>query len=469
MTRRLLVSYLTITAFVLLILEVPLGVTFARSERDRLTADIERDARVIATFAEDTLEGRGKEDLKAYADDYKREYGGRVVIVDTSGISVADSETPRRQRRDFSTRPEIQHALQDGEKAAGIRHSDTLGMNLLYVAVPVASGRSIFGAVRITYPTARLDERVRRNWIALGLLGLVVLVSVAAVGAVLARSVTRPIRELDVAARGLAAGDLSARAPAGAGPPEVQGLARQFNDMAARMQELVGAQRAFVADASHELRTPLTALRLRLENLESAGSEELRRDLEAAGEEIGRLGRVVDGLLALARAEGTRPERALTDVSREAAERVDVWQPLAEEQGVALALESSGPAAALAVPGAVVQVLDNLLANALEVAPAGTTVTVRVVADGAAPPASDAPGMVEVHVVDQGPGLAAEERARAFDRFWRGTAGATGRGSGLGLAIVAQLAGASGGDARLDAAPGGGLDAVVRLPRPGKA
>jgi signal transduction histidine kinase len=141
-------------------------------------------------------------------------------------------------------------------------------------------------------------------------------------------------------------------------------------------------------------------------------------------------------------------------VGATAAERVEVWTALAEEQGVSLALASTGEHRALAVPGAVAQVLDNLLANALEVAPENSTVVVEVRSAGDA---------VELHVVDTGPGLQEEERARAFDRFWRGPSASEG-GSGLGLAIVAQLAVASGGEASLAAAPTGGIDACVRLP-----
>lgn len=458
MTRRLVLSYLSITAFFLLILEIPLGISFARSERDRLTSSIERDARVLATYAEDTLEGHSEVDLQRFADQYEARTGGRVVIVDVDGTSIADSDDPGASRNFLSqSRPEFGVAIREGRAYSGTRASKTLGQRILYVAVPVASSGEVFGAVRITYPAGRLDDRVRRNWISLGLLAGVVLTTVAAVGTVLARSVTRPLRDLGAAVDALAAGAFASRVPAGSGPPEVRNLAQQFNAMAARLEELVGVQRAFVADASHELRTPLTALRLRLENLRSAPSEEIHRDVEAATTEIGRLARLVDGLLALARAEGARPVREAVDVAVVAAERVEVWQALAEEQGACIELEvgGSGPAAALAVPGGLEQILDNLLSNALEVAPASSPITVRVLAGKAT---------VEVHVIDRGPGLSDEERRRAFDRFWRSANAASGHGSGLGLAIVAQLAGASGGSARLDRGPNGGIDAVVILP-----
>ena len=107
----------------------------------------------------------------------------------------------------------------------------------------------------------------------------------------------------------------------------------------------------------------------------------------------------------------------------------------------------------MAVPGALEQILDNLLANALEVAPTGSTVEVHIEQSGPD---------TEIHVIDHGPGLDDAARARAFDRFWRAPDAPIG-GTGLGLAIVRQLAEQSGGHAELRAAPGGGLDAVVTL------
>jgi signal transduction histidine kinase len=451
MTRRLLLSYLTITAFVLLILEIPLALTYERSQRDRLTADVERDARVLATRVEGSLSNDDTELVQQLATEYQQAVGGRVVVVDPDGISVADSDGTTA--RDFSTRPEFRSALSTGAPASGRRHSDTLGEDLLYVAVPVASSGSVLGAVRITFPTSALDAKVHRYWLTLAAIGGVVLITVAGVGFVLARSVTGPVRNLEHVADRLAAGDLAARARDDAGPPEVRALAESVNEMADRIGGLVDAQRSFVANASHELRTPLTALRLQLENLRDAETAG-RPEVEASAAEVARLARLVDGLLGLARAEGARPERVVVDVAAEARERVDVWNALAEEQDVRLVLDVDGQARADVVPGAVAQVLDNLLANAIEVAPPGSDVQVSV-CSGAR--------YVDLHVVDAGPGLSEAERARAFDRFWRGRDGAPG-GSGLGLAIVAQLAASSGGDATLlPASDDGGIDARVRF------
>lgn len=456
MTRRLLASYLTITAFALVVLVVPLGLSFAGRERDRLLVAVERDATTVAALAEDALEAGQPPALLAsvlagYAGD-----GGRVVVVDRRGFSVADTDAPGivgSDVRDFSTRPEFQTALAGG-RASGIRASETLGHGLLYVAVPVSSGGTVHGAVRVTFPSSTVDARVRDNWLRLAALAALVLGAVTGVGLVLARSVTRPVRQIDLASRRLAGGDLAARVPAPHGAPELRALASTFNAMAERLEDLVSAQRQFVADASHQLRTPLTALRLRLEILEGGLRGPQRARAEAALQETARLGRLVEALLALARADAGPPAAAV-DLSAAVRERVAVWREVAERQGVELVLVDAEGAAVSAVGGAIEQVLDNLIANALHASPRGSRVSVSV---------RPGPVMTEVHVLDEGPGMTDEERAHAFDRFWR-PAQATTPGFGLGLAIVRQLVGSSGGEVRLDSNPAGrGLDAVVRLP-----
>ena len=452
MTRRLLVSYLTLTFIVLAILEIPLGITFARHERRALSGAVERDAFVLASQAEDVLEGTDVRDLNGLVSDYRRRTGARVVIVNRDGMSIADSDPLSPTATNFSTRPEIKIALR-GEVANGIRRSETLGRDLLFVAVPVASGR-IFGAVRITYPTSAVDARIRRSWMTLGLVAVVVFVVASLVGLRFASSVTKPLKVLERSATTLARGDLSARVEQPEGPPEVRSLGHAFNDMAARLEELVVAQRSFVDDASHQLRTPLTALRLRLETLEEEVPAALSRDAEAAVREALRLETIVEGLLALSRAEGPKTERRRVEIARVIADRQDAWAPLAADRSVSLNVGATDDLA-WEIPGAVHQILDNLLANAIQASPPGSTIRVSAAAEGAT---------VVIHVVDEGRGMTEGERLRAFDRFWRAPDREEG-GSGLGLAIVRQLARASGGEAHIDAAPGGGLDAWVALER----
>jgi signal transduction histidine kinase len=450
--RRLLATYLTITAFVLAAVVIPLGRTFDDREQDRLVFDIERDAQAVASLSEDALEAGQAPAIDAALADYA-DTGGRIVVVDSRGISVADSDRPGAEPRDFSTRPEFAAAL-DGEHSSGTRASETLGNELMYVALPVASGGVVHGAVRVSYPTSTLHARVMSMWLRLGLLSLVVLAAVTTVGVVLARSVTRPVRRLRRAAIGLAGGDLAVRVQLDGGAPELRDLADTFNATAERLAHLVESQRRFVADASHQLRTPLTALRLRLETLAPAVALGARPKLDAALSETERLARLVQSLLVLARSDAD-PVRVDVDLAGIVAERAESWGPVAQDDDITLIPDAPIPPTRVrAVPGALEQILDNLLSNALDVAPPGTTVTLHV---------AQAAHRVELHVIDQGPGMTAETREQAFERFWR-PAGATGQGFGLGLAIVRQLAIACGGEVRLDPGPAGrGTDAVVQL------
>ncbi len=466
MARRLLLAYVTLIAVVLLVLEVPLGVTYRDRQLDDLRAAVQGDAVILASYAEDSLEsGQGTNAaLQRLAAEYTRRSNGRVVIVDAVGIAIIDTMPLADDTvvRDFSTRPEIGVALAGGV-ASGVRGSVTLGTRLLYVAVPVASSGVVHGAVRITFPTSTVDGRVRRNWLSLALIGVGTIGAATAAGIALARWVVRPLRRLEEATTALGRGALDTRIAVNDGPPEVRRLAAAVNETAARLEALVGAQDAFVADASHQLRTPLTSLRLRLELVESS----LREMPEAADEasnvsaslgEVARLSRLVDGLLALAHAErtGASATAEAIDLAAVAQERAEAWSPVADEEHVTLLVESSSPVTVRATADRLAQVLDNLLANAIEAAPARSTVTIS---------ARIGPAGGELHILDRGPGLPDEERERAFDRFWsgRGSGGRLG-GSGLGLAIVRKLVEADGGSVELRLRPGGGIDATVVLP-----
>jgi signal transduction histidine kinase len=448
-TRRLLFGYLTTTIVVLLVLEIPLAIFYKQREIDRLKLGVERDATVLATQYEDLLEAGGPLD-QASAAAYAKRTGVRVVVVDKAGQSVLD--TAGRPGRDFATRPEFRSALA-GMRAEGTRHSNTLHTGLLYVAVPVASGGKVFGAVRLTLDTPEVNAVVHQYWLGLVGVAAVVLVAMAGIGWAIARSMTRPLRHLTGAAARFATGDLTTTEPDPDAPPEIAALGATMNTMAQRLDQLLAEQREFVADASHQLRTPLTALRLRLENLQSdPASPEEAEELGAAIEETNRLAGLVGDLLMFARAEESPAPQAV-ELVQLAADRVDTWSALADAAHVTLEFASpDGPARAMAVPGGVEQILDNLIDNAITAAPPQTRITVTV-----------RRGRTEhrLTIADEGPGLSDALKARALERFWRFDR--SNPGSGLGLPIASALAKASGGTLALEDSPDGGLAVVVAL------
>jgi len=467
--RRLLTSYLALTLVVLVLLEVPLALSYGARERQQVSTTLERDAYEIANYSEETLEGDGHADIQGYVESYADRTGGHAVVVDAKGQVVADSQAPVAGRS-VARRPELQAALA-GHTSTGSRSGSSLDDAVMYAATPVASAGRILGAVRVTYGADKVNDRIHRYWLLLVATGVACLAAAALIGIFLSRWVTQPLAPMRAAAIRLGQGDLSARVGPAPGPPEVQDVARAFDEMAARLEDLVDAQEAFVADASHQLRTPLTALRLRLENLESEIDDpEAIEDVAGARREGQRLSRLIDGLLTLARADRGRDwsDRQLIDAGAATTERLETWRPIAEEYDVELVGEPSD-LLLRASADRLAQVLDNLLANATDASPPGSQLhlSARRSPDGA---------WVELHVIDQGPGLDADQRRRAFDRFWRGDGGGGPDGhagdgdrpnlggSGLGLAIVRRLVAADGGLVELRQGPGGGLDAVVSYP-----
>ena len=444
MTRRLVLSYLLVSLVVLLILEIPLAIFYYQLERERFIANAERDAVILATYYQDELISGtpvGEADIEV-ARDYSGDTGARVVVVDESGISVAD--TSRDPGRNFSTRPEMEIAL-GGLRDAGYRDSETLETELLYVAVPIASSGSVRGALRLTIDAEEVNSRIRRFWIGLVAIALLILAALALVGLTVARSATEPIKRLRTSAARFGRGDFSPLQVDDAETPvEIQELAESMNAMGRQLEQLIERHRSFVGDASHQLRTPLTSLRLRLENLEAAAIDGTsRHDIEAAIEETIRLSNLVSDLLKLARNDGP-PSLTTVDLGSLAADRVNTWQATTEQRVELLLNRPAGPVEAIAVAGAVEQVLDNLLDNALHVAPPNSRILVTVERG-------------HMHhrlvVTDEGPGLSDDEKARATDRFWR--ADHHRPGTGLGLAVVASLIQASGGTLIFDDNPHG--------------
>lgn len=460
MTRRLLLSYLVLALVVLVALEAPLAVLEASRARSAMVAQAERDATSLALVtAEDVEHGRVTE-VNTIVHQYRVRTGGEVAVVGASGSVIAASGVGTVEDATHDQNAMVGGALSG--QSAGALISER-GRALAAAAVPVLVDGRARGAVLLEISAGSMYARDHEFWLFLGAFAVGVLGLTELVGVLLARSVSKPLANLELAVDKLGKGHLGARASTTEGPEEVRSLGLQFNRMAGRLSELMEAQNRFVADASHQLRSPLTALRLRLENLELMLEPSLADDVAAATGEVQRLSRLVDGLLSLTRAGSDQPQRHPVDVGMVIAERCSAWTALAEERQVSLEggeRVAAGPLAEL-VPGDLDQVLDNLLANALDACPAGSHVRIEVV--------PVAPDRSEVHVIDDGPGLGPEERVRAFERFWqgrdrRGTETAGGGGAGLGLAIVRQLAERNGGEVELRQAGEHGLDAVVTLP-----
>jgi two-component system sensor histidine kinase BaeS len=324
--------------------------------------------------------------------------------------------------------------------------ADFAGSSQIYAAERV--GRSV---VLVTRPDVVTGDDFSRYLSALLIASGVAALLAAAIAALLARRLTQPLRRLGAAAGELAAGRRPEPVPRER-TEELDDLAVAFNGMSEQLLLARDAERGVLLSVSHDLRTPLTSVRGYAEGIED-GTLEPAEAAAVIVREAGRLERLVGDLLALARLrqgvlEVRREPVDLGAVAREAEERL---RPRAAEAGVEVRVEGAG--AAEADQGRILQVVTNLLDNAIRVSPRGGTVAIAV-ADG------------RVQVADEGPGIPPEDLPRAFERFHLRSRGAHSSpdGAGLGLAIVAELSTAMGGTATVENRPTAGAQFTVELP-----
>jgi signal transduction histidine kinase len=361
---------------------------------------------------------------------------GRIAVYLTASGTAASGTAPSGT---LAGGP--QHASAADLRAAAAGRSFIAPVAGGYVVLqPVALGGGRLAVTEVYVPAGQADQGVTASWavmtaVALALIGVSVIVSDR-----LATRVTRPARELAIAAAALGGGDLSARSPL-TGPAELAAAGQAFNLMAERLSAMIAAERDMAADLPHRLRTPLTALRMSAAGL---GPGRAARDTRAA---IDRLEHEVDLIIRAARrpARGEPPGCDAAEVLRE---RMAFWSALAEDQGRPWRLAGADTAVPVPVPRSdLAAAIDALAGNVLRHTAEGTGFSVALQRDE---------GSVTVTVCDAGPGIA--DPAAAVRR------GSSGSGStGLGLDIARRVAEATGGGLRIAAAALGGAQVQLRL------
>jgi signal transduction histidine kinase len=387
--RRIVLATVTVAVVGILVLGVPLAFVARRVVRDDELRRVDREAASVAFAIDDDFEHQRPIDqnlLNALAG------SDRTIIVQPSG------------------QPEVR----GGAHLTGRTLSGTVSVER-------------HGHVTVVVPAAATDRRVAAAGIVIA--GLSALGIVAAVGLALlvARRLSRPVADLARASHRLGAGDFSVRAPR-SGVPELDEVADALDHSAARIDELVRAEREFTSNASHQLRTPLTALRLHLEELSAASDPEVRAEAVAALENADRLGATISDLLAIARSHGSLPA-VPTDVSSLVARRVGSWQAVARRAQREIELRADEGCVVPASEPALEQALDALLDNALRHGDGLVRVTVR-----------SHEHHVEVTVDDAGAGIPPGEVGSVFDRHV-----SLHGGTGVGLSLARTLVEASGG------------------------
>lgn len=439
MTRRILASFIGLLVFLLAAVVVPLGIKISSQQRHDFRQNATATARAIASAEEERLGDSGDPADRSRATPPPVDPGDGVVVLGSTGQIVSAAG------RDVSVA--VLNAVRGGRTP--VAHDSVIAV------AAVGAARHPDGRVVLARDAEPLDHRIRALWLALSIAVAVTLALGVVTAAWVARWIGRPLHALGASAARMGHGDTTARSDDQSGPPEVRAVAVAFNDMAERVGALLSTQRTMTADVSHQLRTPLAALQLRLDLLAEDAPDDIRTELAGALREIARLNRLLDGLLAVARAEDATAEPVTMDVADVVRDRVNMWQPLAQEGGVGLTVRAE-PVQAFVTPGHLEQVLDNLIANAMDALSEGDRVVVSL---------DEARAGILLTVADNGPGMSAGLRASAFDRFEGDN---TGRKAGLGLAIVARLLAMDHGSIELDETPGGGLTATIHLPSPVK-
>jgi signal transduction histidine kinase len=461
---RLLPLLIVLMAAVLLALGIPLAVSVAAAEQQRVIVDrIDDTARFSAlaqyvtapTSGDQGFPDERGETLSAELARYYEVYGIRAGVFYRNGRPMANAPDNWRLPRTGVARDAFNEA-RVSRRSHDPRQVWPWQRHRLVVASPVIRDGDVIAVVVTDSPTGQMRSKILHGWLIIGAGEIAAMLLALGAALRLTGWVLRPVRVLDATTHDIATGRLKSRVAAAGGPPELRRLARSFNEMADNVEEVLEQQRAFVADASHQLRNPLSALLLRIELL-ALELPEGNEEIASVRTEGKRLTQVLDDLLDLALAEHAEADVCLTDIGELTAERVASWQPVAESRGVLLT--GSCPATtAWADPVTLSSALDAVIDNAVKFTPEGESVEVTVASNGESS---------TIVVTDGGPGLGDEDLARIGDRFWRSAVHQNVKGSGLGLSISRALLAAGGGSIAYDHHEPHGLRVTVTVPRSG--
>lgn len=279
-------------------------------------------------------------------------------------------------------------------------------------------------------------------------------------GYMLSGMLLRPIRDITDVAASIGASNLGQRINHQGPEDELKALADTFDLMIARIEESFENQRQFVQDASHELRTPLAALRANIEVAEMDGyisPEEYAELIEIVKSQTARLTRLTDDLMLLTTTEREVPEPEAVDVDAIANEVVRQLSPVAGKKDITIDVEGIRGTEAVANSDLLYRSVFNLVDNAIKYSTPGSRVRVR---------SSIVGGKVQIDVTDNGPGIAAADLSRIFDRFYRVDKSRARRqgGAGLGLAIVKELMRSMNGNVSASSVEGQGATFTLTLP-----
>jgi two-component system, OmpR family, sensor kinase len=326
------------------------------------------------------------------------------------------------------------------------------------LAIPATSGGRSLVLVQASSLSAR-EDTLNRLLVELALGGAIALLLASLAGYAVTAAALRPVESMRRRASAISAATPGLRLPVPPSHDEISRLAYTLNQMLGRLESSIEHERRFVADASHELRTPLALLKTELELAlrRPRSHAELEEALRSAAEETDRLTRLAEDMLLIAHSDQSglpvRPERL--EVDELLGSTANRFAARAAEEGREVRVAGAPRSlAVLADPARIEQALGNLVENALRHGAGMVELSAR-----------ERGALVELHVLDDGPGFSPGFAALAFDRFSRADESRGRRGTGLGLAIVDVIARAHGGEAGVSERPGGGADVWIALER----
>ena len=392
----------------------------------------------------------------AIEDLYSPEANDRFIRVSRAdGTPVYVSGAPKDARFDPAQVP----AAPPGTRAT--RKIELPGGSLLVAAYDIRAEDGTVYRVEVGTAGAAGEALLAR---VLAMLAVALPLAVAAAvagGFVLVRRALLPVERIAHKAELITQYSLSERLPVVRSGDEIERLSVSLNHMISRLEDAIQSSKQFVADASHELRTPLTVMRGELEGLAQDGTlrGETREALGSVLEEVERLAKIVENLLALSRLDaGEAPaEWVRLDLARLAADTAEQMNLLAEDKRVTIRCRVSGPVPVEGDRARLKQVVVNLLDNAIKYTPSGGHVSLSVRAEG-----TDA----VLEVTDDGIGMPPEALPHVFKRFYRvdDSRSREQGGAGLGLSIVKSICSAHGAVVQVRSTPGGGSTFSIRQP-----
>jgi signal transduction histidine kinase len=384
----------------------------------------------------------------------------RVIIVDQNAIVLASTREQDTERIGSKfENPGIDYALQ-GEMATGV--GPGFYTDVAYVVLPLRQNDNILGAVRLSYEVTDVRAQFDQlRWLIFGGFAFTLVLSIAlALG--LATTITRPLRLLSEGVRKIAAGDYRARVQVKS-QDEVGVLARGFNQMTERLQDAEQARERQLAAIVHELTRPLAGMHAAVETLRDGGAAdpEMRDSLlMGTAEELARFERML-GTLSTLHQRGLRPLQIVlneVDLPRLIHACVMNFEPMAARQKISLTEEIPDGLPRVRVDeDRIIQVLTNLLDNALKFTPSGGKVSVRAGLEDQ---------KIWIAVKDTGVGISPEELPYVFQQFYSGMESRPPekRGMGLGLTLCREIVQAHQGEIRVESTLGQGTRFTFTLP-----